>query len=269
MFQLIKLLREAPCENRLEAYGWFARQRLMGGTGELMLKLRISGKALSVPIVDIPGLGAALALASPGNPWEKWRPAAPPRHIMDLGANVGFTSMYFAARFPGAEVVAVEMMPENAAAIARIAALNALSIRVLNVAVGDQVGEATVRCNVRNSQHSLAALDKEVNPDWGFTERRINVPITRLGTALDTVKWEDADLLKVDIEGAEQLLLRDAAGWGGRVGTVFMEIHHNVSADEARAAMDRQGFKLIGRDDEGRTELWFERPRAAAGITGS
>jgi FkbM family methyltransferase len=267
MLQLIKLLGEAPCTNRMEACLWFAKRRILGVGGELMLHLSVSGKALLVPVGDIPALGAALALVSPGNPWQKWSPEAPPRRIMDLGGNVGLTSLYFAVRFPEAEVVAVEMMPENAAAISRIASLNGLSIRVLNVAVGDSEGEATVRCNARNSQHSLEDLDKEVNPEWGFTDRRISVPITRLGAALDKVGWEDAHLLKVDIEGAEQLLLRDIDSWAARVGTVFMEIHHNVSADETRASMLARGFSLVGRNDTGRTELWFERAGAVAGVS--
>ncbi len=49
-----------------------------------------------------------------------------PRRVIDLGANIGLVSLYFALRFPDAQIVAVEMMPENAAAIKRLASLNRL-----------------------------------------------------------------------------------------------------------------------------------------------
>ena len=65
------------------------------------------------------------------------------------------------------------------------------------------------------------------------------------------------DLLKVDIEGAEQLLLDDIEGWGNLVSTVFLEVHHNVDAQKAEALMVAYSFSKIGQDLEGRTELWF------------
>jgi FkbM family methyltransferase len=195
------------------------------------------------------------------NPWERWKPFNEPERVIDLGANIGLSTLYFAARFPKAQITSVEMMPENAAIIVRSAALNGLDIRVVNVAIGANEGTASVLINKSHTRHSLADLQKNVaeNDRWGFTNKTITVPITRLGRLIQDLGWPSVDLMKVDIEGAEKLLLEDIADWAPRVKTVFVEIHHNVNAGDAESILIEQGYKKIGQDCIERTELWFSK----------
>jgi FkbM family methyltransferase len=260
MLTLISLLFSAPCKNRWQAFWWFVGIRYAGRKSELLLKLAWAGRAIVIPTESIQTLVAGLELFTPKNPWAHWCPAQDPRRVIDLGGNIGLASLYFATRFPTAQIVAVEMMPENAAKIKRLASLNGLNIEVINVAVGANEGTASVRLNQSHTRHSLEVL-RSAGPDdrFGFMEKTVTVPITRLGSLIGQLGWPSVDLLKVDIEGAEKLLLDDIDGWSGLASNVLMEIHHNVKAREAEAVMTRHSFKKIGQDDNGRIELWFSK----------
>ncbi len=116
-----------------------------------------------------------------------------------------------------------------------------------------------MRLNQSPTRHSLEALQSENLDRLGFTEKTVDVPITRLGNLINDLGWKSVDLLKVDIEGAEKLLLDDIDGWSGLASNVLMEIHHNVDPREAEAVMTRHSFKKIGHDNFHRTELWFSK----------
>jgi FkbM family methyltransferase len=259
MLTVLKLLLLVSCQNRGQVLWWFLGFRFAGRKSELLLKLTWDGRDIVIPIQDIHTLVASLALFTPENPWERWRPAHEPRRVIDLGANVGLVSLYFALRFPDAQIVAVEMMPENAAAIKRLANLNQLNIEIENIAVGATEGTALVRLNQSHTRHSLETLQSENLDHLGFTEKTVTVPITRLGNLISDLGWKSADLLKVDIEGAEKLLLDDIDGWSDSVSNVLLEIHHNVDAREAEAIMTSHSFKRLGHDQVNRTELWFSK----------
>jgi len=263
MFAIVKALTAAPCRNRLEALGWFLNHRFFDKRSELMLQLVASGRRCTVPVDDIQTLVESLRLFTPGNPWEKWTPAEAPMRVIDLGGNMGLSSLYFSVRFPKARIVTVEMMPENAAAIKRLVALNGLSVEVHNIAVGSTDGLATVQLNTSHSRHRLALLkgheSAEACADMGFTEKTSSVAVSRLDTLIGKLGWPSVDLMKVDIEGSEQLLLDDIEGWAPLVRTVFVEIHHNVDPGKAEATMTAHSFRKIGQDLRDRTELWFSK----------
>jgi FkbM family methyltransferase len=234
-------------------------RRFAGSRSEFILRLDGPNRSVLVPVRDIRTLMAGLALFGPDNPWDKWRPASDPKRVIDLGANIGLASLYFATRFPEAEVVAVDMMPENASAIRRLAEMNALNIEVAAMAIGAADGTATVQLNESPTRHRLALLESGASEGMGFTDRTITVPISRLGALVGRLGWTSVDLLKVDIEGAEKLLLDDIEGWANLVGTVFLEIHHNVEPRDAESLMKAHSFRVIGGDDAKRTELWFSK----------
>jgi FkbM family methyltransferase len=245
---------------------WFLGFRYTGRKSELLLKLTWDGRDIAIPVRDIQTLVSALTLFTPENPWERWHPAQAPQRVIDLGGNIGLVSLYFSLRFPDAQVVAVEMMPENAAAIKRLAGLNRLNIEVVNVAVGAAEGTASVRLNQSHTRHSLEALQSDNLDRFGFKDETVTVPITRLGSLIGSLGWTSVDLLKVDIEGAEKLLLDDIDGWSDMVSNVLMEIHHNVDAREAEAIMTTHSFSKTGHDNLHRTELWFSKDDGQAAI---
>lgn len=65
-----------------------------------------------------------------------------PRAIIDLGANIGLTSLWYADRYPVAHVVAVEPVPENAALLRSNLSVNSVPSTVVEAAVGPRGGRA-------------------------------------------------------------------------------------------------------------------------------
>jgi FkbM family methyltransferase len=149
-----------------------------------------------------------------------------PKRILDLGANIGASVLFFQRRWPDARVVAVEASPHLAALLTRNVA--GLNVEVRHAAVAAQAG--TVR---------FAASDESwagsVGGDGGVV-----VPAVTLDELLEI----PADLVKVDVEGAEFEVLA-AATRLDRVRAIVGEAHALPDAPETRALLDGlEGFEV-------------------------
>jgi FkbM family methyltransferase len=124
--------------------------------------------------------------------------------VYDVGANVGFMTL-IAARLvgPTGHVYAFEPIPENARAIERNAALNNLeNITVLELALSDRAGEAVLRIPQMNQGAHLAAVGAAVGEEDDLT-----VQTAALDELRRTREIRPPDLVKLDVEGAELLVL--------------------------------------------------------------
>ncbi len=115
-----------------------------------------------------------------------------PELIIDVGANQGVTTTFYAKSFPSAVVIAVEPHPFNATQILKNARLNVIGNIVLaHCAASDRTGDVHI------SNHSNAAIVE------GGT---ICVPMCKL----DDICFGPAKFVKVDVEGFEMSVLRGA-----------------------------------------------------------
>jgi FkbM family methyltransferase len=121
---------------------------------------------------------------------------------VDIGANVGFFSLLFASLVgPSGKVIALEPQPRAYGRLVENLALNQrLKADVRRVAASDTVGQLYFYCGP--AEHSGIA---SLRPLGGSPER-ITVP-TATGDSLFR-ECEQIDLIKVDVEGAETLVLR-------------------------------------------------------------
>jgi FkbM family methyltransferase len=152
--------------------------------------------------------------------------------VIDLGANIGFTSVYLARLLGSLRLVAVEPDPDNAVILRRNLAQNGIDAIVIEAAVGPIDGSARFR---RNAASNLG----HVADDGDLTVDVISIPsvIARLGASPQRV------LLKLDIEGGEEQLFAGDIGWLDQVGCLLAEFHPGV-ADVERivAAVERAGL---------------------------
>ena len=127
---------------------------------------------------------------------------APGKKVYDIGANIGLWSAVAARRVaPGGIVVAVEPGPDNCDFIARTVSLNGYAnVRVFQRAVGDRTGEAMLYlCSNNKADHRIYAKG-------ALGERRtVPVGIVRLDDLVAEHALPSPDVIKVDIQGAEQL----------------------------------------------------------------
>jgi FkbM family methyltransferase len=133
--------------------------------------------------------------------------------IVDCGANIGLTSLWYSRRFPRAHVVAVEPQEDNFALLKRNVSGRA-NITPIMAAVWN-----------RKTQVSLANADGQ---PWGWRTRQSDagglttVTLPELLTGLDNMI---PMIVKIDIEGAEVDLFRSNFEWARTVPLIVFEPH--------------------------------------------
>lgn len=122
--------------------------------------------------------------------WQRW---LEPGHLfVDVGANIGIYSIF--AIDLGAEVVAIEPNGRNGDRLRANLALNGYSADVIQAAVADKPGTVRITDDLDSYNHLV--------PEGG-----VEVPAVTLDDVLgDRV----ADGVKIDVEGAERLVLEGA-----------------------------------------------------------
>ncbi len=180
--------------------------------------------------------------------------------IIDLGANIGLATLYFAGHYPRARVLAVEPNPPTY----KILAANLKSLvevgrcRTLKAAVwgSEKRLVADDRSKADGAHYSAFAAREAGGGRDGETMQ--GLPITRI---IADSGFERIDLLKVDIEGAEVELFKDDLDWLKQVAAVAIEFH-----DDSRArtrfdeVMRAYGFHI---HDEGQHTVLAVREERA------
>lgn len=157
--------------------------------------------------------------------------------IVDLGANIGLASLYFADRYPSARIVAVEPFPEN--------------YEMLRSNLGGLIrkGRAgTIRAAISNSSSEVKFALPE---DGSFCEAQqssdgeVSAPPINMDELIRQQNLEKIDLLKVDIEGGEVELFKGPCRWLERVRAIAIEFHGDSRLRTGfDALMARYGLQL-------------------------
>ena len=134
--------------------------------------------------------------------------------IIDAGANIGATSIWFARKFPKAKILAVEPDAANAACLrANVAAIG--NIEVVEGAIGSTPG--------------FAAIINKVDEAWAFRTARVDqkegVRIYSVSELVESRPCARLFIVKVDIEGFEADLFERDTDWLGQACVVFIEPH--------------------------------------------
>jgi FkbM family methyltransferase len=158
-----------------------------------------------------------------------------PLRAVDLGANIGLWGLWLYGRFRVADLQAVEPDPENAAKHRRQIELNHLGGSWVLIQAAATCADGPVAFTVGRATTGRIGGDGEHD--------------TVEVAGLDSFSlFDGADLLKLDIEGAEWLLLSDPRMAGIEVPVVMLEYHPhgapsaNPEAD-AQRALEEIGYQ--------------------------
>ncbi len=174
--------------------------------------------------------------------------------VVDVGANIGFTSLYFASRYGARLVVAVEPDPDNATLLRRNLAQNGIEAVVLESAVGP---DDRVARFARTTDSNLGRV----------ADAGIAVEMLSMASILERIGDAEIDMLKIDIEGGEGALF-DAAdlSWLRRVRAMMIEFHPEV-VDRAAIVeiITGYGFDFIpvGSVEEKSADTFVRQPAAS------
>jgi FkbM family methyltransferase len=159
------------------------------------------------------------------------------RVIVDLGANVGYSSVFLLNAFPDAFVLAVEPDPQNAAICARNLAPYGDQARVVKAAVWNKPGRLVLSRGGGDGRE-WATQVRVAQPD-----ETAAVDALDMQSLLQMCPQPFIDILKIDIEGSEVSLFGSGAeDWLKCVRNFCVEIH----GPEATLVIDQalRGFQF-------------------------
>lgn len=178
----------------------------------------------------------------------------PPRTILDLGANIGLSAVYFARLFPDAELACVEPAPDNVRMLARNLELNSVSAAVVAAAVDVNDGRVLLALDERDYAHQIV-----VPPKHG-ARPLLEVDAISVPSLMRRLSWERIGLLKVDIEGHEAALFARDCDWLEKVDAMCIEWHVEDGPARLAALAERFSFEAPQQ-----LPIWFmARPAEAA-----
>lgn len=149
-------------------------------------------------------------------------PGFRPKTIVDIGGNIGLTSLFFAIYYPEATIHVFEPIPANLEILRHNLEINGINRVIvhpfglgdkedtLTFALPEAGGYAGYSSSVKNASRAVEAIVRDTRQV--FAENGLDV----------------IDLLKVDCEGAEVAVLGSIAEQLSRINIVIGEIHTHL-----------------------------------------
>jgi FkbM family methyltransferase len=177
--------------------------------------------------------------------------------IIDVGANRGQFARFARVTFPTVPIIAFEPLPDCADAIRRTFRSDP-DLRVVEAAVGDSSGKITIHRNQFSPSSSLLPMSRRHVSAFPHTARTtdVEVPIDTLDNLLASVNIGARVMLKIDVQGFEDRVLRGASATVAKcsliiVETSFIELYEGqpLFADVHGQLMSA-GFHFSGAFDQ-------------------
>ncbi|NBU92360.1 MAG: FkbM family methyltransferase [Flavobacteriia bacterium] len=156
-----------------------------------------------------------------------------PQTIIDCGANIGLASIFFKNKYPDSTVIALEPEPENFNLLMK-------NLSPYHGFYAEQKGVWSKACTLE----IIAGEDElpwsfYVQPLTGHSHRTIEA--IGMLDIIEKYKLESIDLLKLDIEGAEENLFEsNLDAWLPMVKVIIIELH-----DRYRPLSSKTFFKAL------------------------
>jgi FkbM family methyltransferase len=165
--------------------------------------------------------------------------------IVDCGANVGYSTLFFAAKYPSAQILAVEPDPDNFKLLYRNTLHLGSRVQLFEAGLWPEVVGLSVRKGGFGDGLDWAT---QVEPTpLGETP---DVDGINIEWILERSKADAIDLLKIDIECAEREVFRgNVDRWLPYVKTLVIEIHTPECREAILNALASYRYNLSERGD--------------------
>lgn len=157
-----------------------------------------------------------------------------PKTIIDAGANIGLSALYFAQRFPEASIVGVE--PDK----------NNFDIAVQNTK--ECKGVKLLNKGIWHKNAFLEIVDSSVTEDAFMVKEcaaptATSIEATDINSIVEEAGWTSIDILKIDIEGSEkELFSANYEKWLPITKMIFVEVHDSMKPGSSKSV-----FKAISQ----------------------
>lgn len=142
--------------------------------------------------------------------------------IIDLGANVGVSALFFNYKYPNAQIIAVEPAKEN------------LDYLYKNISCNNIDNVFVVERPVWDEKQILSFTPGQCSPSNVFSDKKSNdnsYESITMPQIIEVYGIKKIDILKIDIEGGEIPVLTSNNDWLDIVDNIFMEIHSMIHAN--------------------------------------
>lgn len=130
--------------------------------------------------------------------------------IIDVGANIGFESLYFARKYPGCLVYSYEPASLAYRCLHKSREINSLSnLKLFKLGVGDSCGQMEIHAPTASTYNKgLASIPNNCDLDDTFVKEKIEI------VTLDDHVQEPlrVSFIKIDVQGFESKVLKGALG---------------------------------------------------------
>jgi FkbM family methyltransferase len=172
------------------------------------------------------------------------RLAAPGAVVYDVGAHIGYHSIYFADRVgESGKVVAFEPHPENLDRLRQNLALNGLleRVEVIACAVGRESGQSEF---LLHDSHAMGKLEGSLGRELKQGES-LSIEAITLDHFVYQSSRREPDLIKLDIEGGEVQALEGMRNLIQRATPILLlELHGDQAARESAVLLEEMDYQL-------------------------
>jgi FkbM family methyltransferase len=174
-----------------------------------------------------------------------------PLTIIDGGANIGLTSVFFANKYPSAQIVAVEPEAEN--------------FEMLKRNTRNYPGVKLLKAGVWSHRADLAVVD-EGKGNNAFTVSEVSSPeagsihAVSVHDIMQERNWKTIDILKLDIEGAEKYVFqKNYKEWLPKVRILMIELHDRVVEGCSAAVLKALSHYNFSSEVKGENTVFYNR----------
>lgn len=156
------------------------------------------------------------------------------KSIIDLGANIGLSALYFKALYPNAHIICVEPGKDNYAMLLKNVGVNKTNGRIM-----------AVNAAIQGSDGMVSFEDGKMHFNGKVTQSGLKDTVaTSMATLFHFYQIEKAQLVKIDIEGSEEEIFSANVDWLETVDNIIIEMHSEIIRDKCQEVLNKNGFTL-------------------------
>lgn len=185
-------------------------------------------------------------------------PAYVPQVIYDIGANIGIASLYFAERYPKAQLFGFEPVPSNF----KLCSANYANLskgQAFPWAVGASSGTATFEFDEADLRGGR--LEESRANDSKSTCQQLAVTVVSIADLVAEKQIAPPDFIKIDVEGAELQVLAGIGPSLPHIKRMLIETHGPELLKQCLDWLKANGFKVqdINEVAPGFAAVWADK----------